>query len=123
MMHSYFMKFKKINIDKVDFSNLTFGKIFTDHMTIANYSKKIWSNFKLLPYGPMPLLPSISALHYGQEVFEGMKVFLGKNGDALIFRPDSHFERINRSLERLDMPAIPKKLFNESIEKLIKKDS
>lgn len=117
------MKTKKSNINKVDFSNLPFGKIFTDNMTIANYSKKSWSNFKLLPYGPIELLPSISALHYGQEVFEGMKVFYSKNGDALLYRPDAHFARINRSLERLDMPAIPKKLFDESVEKLIKKDS
>ena len=111
------------HIDSVDFSNLPFGKIFTDHMVIAHYSKKAWGDSKIVPYGPIPLLPSISALHYGQEVFEGMKAFLNRSGDALLFRPDAHYARFNRSLERLDMPNIPQKLFNEAIEKLIKKDS
>lgn len=116
-------KIKKSHIDSVDFSDLHFGNIFTDHMTIANYSNGKWGEAGLVPYGPIPLLPSISALHYGQEVFEGMKAFKNEAGDALVFRPDAHFARLNRSLERLDMPAIPKKLFDESIKKLIEKDS
>lgn len=112
----------KSRLSSVDFSNIPFGKIFTDHMITADYSKKGWSKVRLLSYGPISILPSISALHYGQEVFEGMKAFWSKDGDALLFRPEAHFARFNRSLERLDMPKIPNELFFECLNKLIKKD-
>lgn len=112
----------KSRLSSVDFSNIPFGKIFTDHMIMADYSNKGWSKAKLVSYGPISVLPSISALHYGQEVFEGMKAFWSKDGHALVFRPEAHFARFNRSLERLDMPKIPRELFFESLNKLIKKD-
>ena len=112
----------KIKIEDVDFSNLAFGKIFTDHMTVCKYADGRWGEVKLTDYGPIELLPSISALHYGQAVFEGMKVFAGQNDKANVFRMDSHFSRLNKSLERLAMPALPKEIFDESLKSLIAAD-
>lgn len=120
-------------IDEIDFNNLQFGKTFTDHMIVVKYENEKWNDILLLPYGPISILPSISALHYGQSVFEGMKVFLSNeklnntknnidNVGALVFRIDSHFERINKSLERMEMPKISKEIWMESIRKLIKND-
>jgi branched-chain amino acid aminotransferase len=120
---------KKSRIESVDFANLPFGKIFTDHMVVVKYSNKKWGTAEVLPYGPIEILPSISALHYGQAVFEGMKAFWATEngsvalGKAVVFRPEAHSARINKSLARLDMPAIPEDLFVGSIDKLIKEDS
>ena len=110
-------------IESVDFTNLPFGKIFTDHMVVTRYSNKKWGTSELVPYGPLELLPSISALHYGQSVFEGMKAFFTKNGDCVVFRPDAHSQRLNRSLARLDMPALPEDVFIASLKQLISKDA
>ncbi len=113
---------KKSPIDSVDFTNLPFGKIFTEHMSIAAFDGKKWSAAKITPYGPIPFSPALSALHYGQAVFEGMKAFYSSKGVSTIFRPEAHHERINKSLERLAMPKLPKKLFMEAISMVVKKD-
>lgn len=109
-------------IDSVDFSNLPFGKIFTDHMIVAKYSDKKWGEAELVPYGALELMPSISALHYGQTVFEGMKAFYSKKGELTVFRPDAHIKRLNKSLARLAMPELPENLFMESLNQLIATD-
>ncbi|MDQ5893432.1 MAG: branched-chain amino acid aminotransferase [Patescibacteria group bacterium] len=114
---------KPSRINTVDFTNLPFGKIFTDHMVITRYSDKKWSDSEVVPYGPLELMPSISALHYGQTVFEGMKAFLSKDGSSTIYRPDAHSKRINKSLARLDMPELPEAVFMDSLQKLINTDA
>ncbi len=116
------MKKSKSRIDAVDFTNLPFGKIFTDHMVVTDYAEKKWGKPALVPYGPLEFLPSISALHYGQSVFEGMKAFYTKAG-ATIFRPDAHLKRLNRSLARLDMPELPESVFMDSLTKIISEDA
>jgi len=102
-----------------DFSQLPFGKVFSDHMFIAEYDNGTWSNLQVLPYGPIPMSPAISALHYGQAIFEGMKAYRQANGKISVFRPEKNFERFNKSAARMSMPAIPKEIFMQGIAALI----
>jgi branched-chain amino acid aminotransferase len=102
-----------------DFSQLPFGKVFSDHMFIAEYDNSQWSNLQVLPYGPIPMSPAISALHYGQAIFEGMKAYRQANGKISVFRPEKNFERFNKSAARMSMPAITKDIFMQGIAALI----
>lgn len=89
-----------------DESQLGFGKLFTDHMFIMDYSNGEWKDARIVPYGPIPLDPSASCFHYGQEVFEGMKAYVGPNKETFLFRPEENFKRLNISNERLCIPQI-----------------
>jgi branched-chain amino acid aminotransferase len=102
-----------------DFSNLPFGKTFSDHMFVADYADGEWSNFRILPYGDMSFSPAISALHYGQAFFEGLKAYPHPNGKVGIFRPYKNAERANHSADRLSMPNLPEEIFVQSIAALV----
>lgn len=110
-------------IDSVDFSNLAFGRTFTDHMFVCDFSEGEWKNPTIMPYGPMLFDPSARVFHYGQAVFEGMKAFKDDNDDVFLFRPEDNFNRLNVSAERLAMPAVAKEVFFEGLEKLLKIDN
>jgi len=112
---------KKSRLEEVDFANLPFGKVYTDHMLMADY-KGGWKNFRILPYGPMAISPATPALHYGQSVFEGMKAYESPEGDVLIFRPWDNARRLNISAERMCMPPIPEDLFMECLSALLEID-
>ncbi|MBC7758839.1 MAG: branched chain amino acid aminotransferase, partial [Phormidesmis sp. FL-bin-119] len=84
-------------LSKTDFDNLPFGKTFSDHMFIADYESGEWKNFQIVPYGEITLSPAISALHYGQAFFEGIKAYKHADGRIAIFRPEKNAERSNRS--------------------------
>ncbi|MBO9999810.1 MAG: branched-chain amino acid aminotransferase [Cyanobacteria bacterium SID2] len=103
----------------LDINNVPFGKTFSDHMLVATCEQGRWSTAKIVPYGQLSLSPSISALHYGQSVFEGMKAYKSASGEALLFRPHANFDRINRSAARLCMPPIPEEIFIEGLRQLI----
>ncbi|RZK81133.1 MAG: branched-chain amino acid aminotransferase [Pedobacter sp.] len=105
-----------------DFSQLPFGKVFSDHMFIAEYDNGEWGNLQVLPYGPIPISPAISALHYGQAIFEGMKAYRQENGKISVFRGDKNFERFNKSATRMAMPEITKDIFMQGIAALIEVD-
>jgi branched-chain amino acid aminotransferase len=115
-------KVKKSRINEVDFANIPFGKIYTDHMFMADYRKGEWQNFRIMPYGYMPISPATPALHYGQSIFEGMKAYRGPEGEALVFRPLDNWNRMNISADRICMPHIPQELFMESLSALINLD-
>lgn len=115
-------KTTKSKISEVDFTNLTFGKVFTDHMFECDYENGTWQTPQIVPYHPLTLDPSAKVFHYGQAVFEGMKAYKDDNDDVWLFRPDQNQERINKSAERLDMPAFPKDLFFEGLNELLKLD-
>nr|WP_121269643.1 branched-chain amino acid aminotransferase [Pedobacter schmidteae] len=102
-----------------DFSQLPFGKVFSDHMFIAEYDNGVWGNLQVLPYGPIPMSPAISALHYGQAIFEGMKAYRQADGKISVFRPEKNFNRFNISATRMSMPEIPKDIFMQGIAALI----
>jgi branched-chain amino acid aminotransferase len=113
----------KSNIDKCDFENIQFGTVFSDHMFMASYKDGVWGNFEILPYGDIPLAPSLSAIHYGQAIFEGMKAFKDDQGNAQLFRPLDNWKRLNLSAKRMAMPELPEEVFMEGLKALIKTDS
>lgn len=109
-------------ISKVDFSNLPFGKVFSDHMFVADYKDGEWQDFRIEPYGPIPMSPAISALHYGQSIFEGMKAYRTADDRIQLFRPLENFKRYNLSSDRMCMPDVPKEVFMGGLEALLKID-
>jgi branched-chain amino acid aminotransferase len=115
-------KTKQTRIHKVDFGTLGFGDIFTDHMLAISYGKGHWLKPKIVPFGPIRMLPSLSTLHYGQTVFEGLKAFRAKDGSVNIFRLDDHIDRFNRSSKRLCIPEVDKQVFREGLIHLLKTD-
>ena len=107
-----------------DQSKLGFGQIFTDHMFLMNYDEgQGWHDPRIVPYGPIELDPSAMCLHYGQEVFEGMKAYRTDDGRILLFRPDKNIERANRSNRRLCIPEIPEDIFLEALKTVVKIDA
>jgi len=113
-------KTKQSKLSKTDFSNLEFGAVYSDHMLVADYFDHKWNNPRIVPFQPITMSPAASVLHYGQTVFEGMKAYRAKNGDVLIFRLDAHFKRLNKSCERLCIPAVDEKIFMEGLHQLVK---
>tara|TARA_B110000114_G_scaffold46986_1_gene49819 strand:+ start:1093 stop:2157 length:1065 start_codon:yes stop_codon:yes gene_type:complete len=109
-------------IKNVDFDNLNFGEIFTDHMFVCNYKDGQWSTPEIMPYQSIQMDPSSSVFHYGQAVFEGMKAYKDDADGVWLFRPEENFERINKSSERLSIPEFPKEFFFEGLEKLLEMD-
>ncbi len=90
-----------------DESKLGFGKIFTDHMFIMDYNtEEGWHDGRIVPFGPLPIHPASTVLHYGAEIFEGMKAYRNANGDIVMFRPMENIRRLNNSAERLCLPEL-----------------
>lgn len=115
-------KTEQSRLTVTDFSQLPFGKVFSDHMFIAEYEDGAWKNLQVLPYGPIPMSPAISALHYGQAIFEGMKAYRQPDDTVSVFRADKNFERFNKSAARMAMPAIDEDIFMKGIAALIEID-
>ncbi len=115
-------KISQSRLALVDFKNLEFGKYISDHMAMAMYSNKQWHPVEIVPYGDLAMSPAMLALHYGQSIFEGMKAFKMKDGNANIFRLKKHHERLNKSLARMCMPAVSESMFTEALEALIEVD-
>lgn len=109
-------------LNSVNFNDLEFGKWLSDHMALADYRNGRWQDAAIVPYGDMPMSPAMLSLHYGQSVFEGMKAFRMNDGAINIFRPEKHLERMNKSLDRMCMPAIPKDLWFSMLQALIETD-
>jgi branched-chain amino acid aminotransferase len=116
-------KTEQTRLTVTDFSQLPFGKVFSDHMFIAEYENGEWTNLQVLPYGPILMSPAISALHYGQAIFEGMKAYRLADGKVSVFRPEKNFERFNKSATRMAMPSIPQDIFMQGIAALIEIDN
>ena len=111
---------EKSRIDSVDFENLTFGKIFTDHMFISKYKNGEWSYGEIKPYENISISPSSRALHYGQAIFEGMKCFKSEQDELFLFRPEENFKRFNKSSIRLAIPEIQEDIFFNGLKELLK---
>ncbi len=114
---------KTSKINSVDFSDLDFGRVFTDHMFVCDYKDGKWQTPKIMPYQAMTFEPSARVFHYGQAVFEGMKAYKDDDGKVFLFRPKQNFDRINISSGRLAMPAFPENYFFEGLETLLKLDN
>jgi branched-chain amino acid aminotransferase len=100
-----------------------FGRYFTDHMVRIDYADGAWGEPRVLPYGPLLLDPATSALHYGQEIFEGLKAYRQPDGSVATFRPDANAARFARSARRLAMAELPQELFIESLRALVEVDA
>lgn len=110
-------------INQVDFTNLIFGTVFTDHMYYCDFKDGQWQQPQITPYQAMSFEPAARVFHYGQAVFEGMKAYKDDNGKIFLFRPDQNFKRINKSSARLAMPEFPEDYFFEGLTELLKLDS
>jgi len=111
---------KTTKIDSVDFNNLAFGKIFSDHMFVCDFEDGKWQTPKILPYQPITLQPSSKIFHYGQSIFEGMKAYKDEKGGVFLFRPIDNCKRLNISAKRLAMPEIPEDYFMNGLKELLK---
>ena len=115
-------KAEQSKLNDFSFEHLPFGKYFTDHMLEADYENGEWKNVEIKPYQPLLLSPSLAALHYGQSIFEGIKAYRDKEGNAYIFRPQDNFRRFNISAERMAMPHVPEEIFIEGMKQLVALD-
>lgn len=113
---------RRSRIKETDFNDLPFGKVFSDHMFIADFSAGEWKNLRIIPYGKISVSPATPAIHYGQSIFEGLKAHRGPSGEALVFRPHDNLKRMNISAERMCMPTLPEEIFMDSLHQLISLD-
>ena len=100
-----------------------FGKQFTDHMVAIDWTLGDgWHDARVIPYGPLQLDPASSVLHYGQEIFEGLKAYRHADDSIWTFRPEKNAARLQRSARRLALPELPAADFIESIRQIIAVD-
>ena len=117
-----FQQVKRSRLPEIDFNNLPFGKVYSDHMFMADFSGGEWKNFRILPYGNISVSPASPAIHYSQSIFEGLKAHHGTSGEALVFRPQDNLKRMNISAQRMCMPSLPEDVFMDSLSELISLD-
>ena len=109
-------------INSVDFENLTFGNVFTDHMLICDFKEGTWQKPFIQPYAPFTIDPSAKVFHYGQAIFEGMKAYKDQEDAVWLFRPEENFHRFNKSATRMAMPEVPESIFMGGLKKLLQLD-
>ncbi len=110
-------------IGELNLDQLVFGRTFADHMFVADFDGKEWTDLRIVPYGDMAFSPALMPLHYGQAIFEGMKAYKSAEGEVLIFRPQDNAARLNKSAHRLCMAEIPEEIFLNGLYELLKLDS
>lgn len=104
-------------------SELKFGTRFSDHMAVATWTAgRGWHDHEIRPYGPIELDPAAAVLHYGQEVFEGLKAYRHNDGSIWTFRPGFNAARFNASARRMGLPELPVEDFVGSIVSVVKQD-
>lgn len=103
--------------------NPGFGRIFTDHMAVIQWSSgKGWHDAKITARRPFEIDPASAVLHYGQEIFEGLKAYRAHDGRVLLFRPEENAKRFSKSADRLAMPALENEVFVAAINELVRTD-
>jgi branched-chain amino acid aminotransferase len=109
--------------EKPEPSTLGFGEIFTDHMFLMDYDEgQGWHDARIVPYGPILLDPASAVLHYAQEMFEGLKTYIGRDGTIQLFRPDMNAKRTTKTNERLCIPLIDEEFYVDAIKALVTVD-
>ena len=100
-----------------------FGANLTDHMVVCVWQKdQGWTSAEVVPYGPIMMDPSAAVLHYGQEIFEGIKAYRHEDGSIWTFRPADNARRLQLSARRMALPELPTEMFIESLRQLIAVD-
>ena len=108
---------------KPDENSLGFGQHMTDHMFVMLYDEKVgWHDAAIKPYSNFSLDPAAMVLHYGQEIFEGLKAYRGQDDKIFLFRPKDNLKRMNVSAARMCMPEIPIDDVFNGLKKLIALD-
>ena len=115
-------KTSESKIKYFDWDHLDFGKNFSDHMFLMEYKDGEWGQGEIVPFANLTMHPAMSAIHYGQSIFEGLKANRTVNNEVSIFRPDMNARRFNESAERMCMPTISEDLFVEAIRQLVALD-
>lgn len=115
-------KIKNSRINQVDWDNLPFGRVFSDHMLTMDFKDGKWQQPEIVPFENLNLHPATSAIHYGQSIFEGMKANKDADGNVLLFRPEMNGLRFAESCKRMCMPEIPAEKFVEMVKTLIDLD-
>lgn len=121
--HIKITKVQESKVETIDFDNIPFGRVFSDHMFIADYENGEWKNFEIVPFSNFSMHPASMALHYGQAIFEGMKASKSHTGEPLLFRPEMHPKRLNKSAERMMMPTFPEAVFMDALHILVNLDA
>lgn len=109
-------------INELNADNIQFGKVYSDHMLIAEYENGVWKQAEIKPFDSLKLSPATTFMHYGQAIFEGVKAYKTADGTPVIFRPQDNWKRFNRSAERMAMPHVPEDLFIDGMRQLINLD-
>ena len=105
---------------KPEASTLGFGKFFTDHMFMMDFSREEgWHDARIIPFANISLHPASTVLHYGSEIFEGLKAYRRNDGKVQMFRPMENIRRMNNSADRLCLPQIPEDLALEVLTKFV----
>ena len=109
--------------EKTPSDKLGFGKIFSDHMFLMNYDEgEGWHSPRIVPYGPIELMPCANVLHYAQEIFEGLKAYRTESGTVQLFRPTENIKRMNNSALRMCIPPVPEDIYLEALKTLVTVD-
>ncbi|MFT6828621.1 MAG: branched-chain amino acid aminotransferase [Roseivirga sp.] len=115
-------KVSQSRIDSLDVHNIPFGKLYSDHMFIADYKDGQWQSPRIVPFQNISMSPANMTLHYAITIFEGMKAYKNEEGEVLLFRPEMNAKRLNISAERMCIPDVPESLFMEALKQLIDLD-
>ena len=104
-------------------TDLHFGSVFTDHMAHARWTRGVgWTDHEITAYGDLTLSPAAAVLHYGQEIFEGIKAYRHADGSIWTFRPRYNAARLNISARRMALPELPEEDFIASLVDLVRAD-
>ncbi len=106
-------------LDTFNQNELAFGKVFSDHMFVADFVNGKWQDLRIEPFADLVMSPANSMIHYGQSIFEGLKAYKGINGEVLTFRPEMNAARMNESAIRMCMAELPQDIFMEGLKALL----
>lgn len=110
-------------INELDENNIPFGKLYSDHMFMADYVNGEWQDLRIVPYQNISVSPANNTLHYAITIFEGLKAYRNANGEVVVFRPQANAARLNVSAERMCIPEVSESLFMDALTELLKLDS
>lgn len=117
--HIQVTRTEQSNLAQLDFNHIPFGKVFSDHMFVADYYDGQWNDLRIIPFEAFSMHPANMTLHYSQTIFEGMKASKNRQDVPLLLSPEKHAQRLNASAKRICMPTIPEALFLQALQELI----